>query len=190
MPTSISQGDNNMAAKKTSVSSSGRVMALAVLASLISRVPAAAADTDSAKVQAAAKAAVTALQENKPKFKPFAEVTKDAKKLEGLFNLYQKDEHLYAAIKSDQLDKPFLAPIAIARGIASAGVPLNFGDEWVILFHRAGEKVQVVRKNIHYEAPKDSPLQKAVAQNYLDSVLMAVPVLSEDLPGGGVLIDF
>jgi hypothetical protein len=184
-----------MAAKKTRVSFFERVVAFAVLASLFIRVPAVAAeptavDLDTiAKAKAMAKAVAGALEE-KSKFKPFAEVTKGAKKYDGLFDLYQKDDHLFAVINAGQLDKPFLAPIAIARGIASAGVPLNFGDEWVILFHRAGDKVQLVRKNIHYEAPKGSPLEKAVAQNYLDSILMAVPVLSEDPPGGGVLIDF
>jgi hypothetical protein len=124
------------------------------------------------------------------KYKPFDEVTKDAKKYEGLFDLYQKDEHLYAAIKPGQMDQPFLAPMAIARGLASAGTPLNFGDEWVIEFHRAGDRVQVIRKNIHYEAPKGSPLERAVEQNYLDSVVMAIPVVSENPPGGGVLVDF
>ena len=84
----------------------------------------------------------------------------------------------------------FLAPIAIAKGVASAGSPLNFGDEWVIMFRRVGDKLQVVRKNIRYEAPKGTPLAKAVEQNYLDSVLMAIPIVSDDPPGGGVLVDF
>jgi hypothetical protein len=160
------------------------------LSGVLPRAQLVAADKDPAAIVAAAKAAMAAQGEKESKFKPFAEVTKGAKKYDGLFDLYQKDDHLYAVVKAGELDKPFLAPIAIARGIASAGVPLNFGDEWVIMFHREGDKVQVVRKNIHYEAPKDSPLQKAVEQNYLDSVLMAVPVLSDDPPGGGVLIDF
>jgi hypothetical protein len=191
------KGDKNMTTMRIRIVPANRAMAIAVLISVLIRAgiasaePATAADPDAAaRVQAAAKAAVAALEEKKSKFKPFAEVTKDCKKYDGLFDLYRKDDHLFAVINSGQFDKPFLAPMAIARGIASAGVPLNFGDEWVIQFHRAGEKVQLVRKNIHYEAPKGSPLEKAVEQNYLDSVLMAVPVLSDDPPGGGVLIDF
>jgi hypothetical protein len=150
-----------------------------------------AADQDAESKEKVLAKAVAAAKKAKPKkFKDFAEVTKDAKKFEGLFNLYQKDQHLYAAIKSGQLDKPFLAPMAIAEGMASAGRPLNFGDEWVILFHRAGDKLQVVRKNIHYEAPKGTPVEKAVKQNYLNSVLMAIPIVSDNPPGGGVLVDF
>jgi len=147
------------------------------------------ADISVSEIKAAAAKAAAGSSSAK-KFKKFADVTKDAKKYEGLFNLYEKDQHLYAIIKTSQLDKPFLAPMAIAKGAASAGSPLNFGDEWVIMFRRVGDKIQVVRKNIRYEAPKGTPLAKAVEQNYLDSVLMAIPILSDDPPGGGVLVDF
>lgn len=122
------------------------------------------------------------------KYKEFSEVTKDAEKLEGLFTLYRKDEHLYAEIESKQFDQPLLAPIAIARGMASAGTPLNFGDEWILLFRKAGDKIQLVRRNVHYEAPKDTPLEKAVRQNFTDSVLVALPIISKG-PRGGLLVD-
>src|SRR5690348_13875133 len=55
------------------------------------------------------------------KYRDFAEVTKGATKSDGLFTLYQKDDHLYAEIKPPQLDQPVLAPIAIARGLEMAG---------------------------------------------------------------------
>jgi len=124
------------------------------------------------------------------KFKEFADVTKDSKKHEGLFVLYEKDQSLYAEIRPSQLNQSFLAPIVIARGLASAGTPLNFGDEWIVQFRRVGDNLQLVRKNIHYEAPKDSPLQKAVEQNYTDSILLALPILSINPGSGGLLIDF
>jgi len=149
----------------------------------------AVADVSLSDIKAAAAKASSGSDSSK-KFKKFADVTKDAEKYEGLFNLYKKDDHLYASIKTSQMDKSFLAPMAIAKGMASAGNPLNFGDEWVIMFRRVGDKVQVIRKNIRYEAPKGTPLAKAVEQNYLDSVLMAIPIVSDDPPGGGVLVDF
>jgi hypothetical protein len=128
--------------------------------------------------------------EAEKKFRDFSEVTKGAQKIDGLFTLHHKDEHVYAEIKPQQMDQPVLAPIAIARGLAMAGQPLNFGEEWVLLFHRAGDKVQVVRKNIHYKAPPGSPLDKAVKQNYTDSILMALPIISINPAGQTVLIDF
>ena len=77
---------------------------------------------------------------------------------EGLFNLYRTNDTLYAEIKGGVLDQPILSPIAIARGMASAGQPLNFGDEWILVFHREGDKIQVIRRNIHYQAPAGTPL--------------------------------
>lgn len=123
------------------------------------------------------------------KFKEFSEVTNDAKKHEGLFVLYEKEQTLYAELRPNQLNESFLAPIVIARGLASAGTPLNFGDEWIVLFRRVGDNIQLVRRNIHYEAPKGTPLQKAVEQNYTDSILIALPIVATNANGGGILID-
>ena len=43
---------------------------------------------------------------------------------------------------------------------------------------------------IHYEAPKGSPLSRAVDQNFNDSILMALPIVSINPRTQGVLIDF
>jgi hypothetical protein len=123
------------------------------------------------------------------KFQDFNELTKDAKKYEGFFTLHEKEHHLYAEIRPNQLEQPILAPIVIARGAANAGNPLNFGDEWVLMFRRVDDKLQLIRKNIHFTAPPGSPLDKAVKQNYTDSILMALPILSISPHGGALVID-
>ena len=133
-------------------------------------------------------AAAKAASAKKSKFADFKKTTEGAKKHEGLFNLYQKDDHLYAEIKPSMYNKELIAPMAIARGIASAGTPLNFGDEWILYFRRVGDKIQLVRKNIHYQAPKGTPLEKAVEQNFTDSVLKALPIVSMS-PSGAPLVD-
>lgn len=109
-------------------------------------------------------------------------------RFEGLFTLYKTNDTVYALVKGSVFDQPLLAPITIARGMAMAGEPLNFGDEWILVFHRDGDKVQLLRRNIHYKAPPGTPLEKAVQQNYIDSVLMALPIVS--VSGGDALIDF
>ncbi len=124
------------------------------------------------------------------KFQDFNELTKDSKKYEGFITLHEKEQHLYAEIKPQQLEQPILAPIVIARGSASAGSPLNFGDEWVLMFRRVDDKLQLIRKNIHFTAPAGTPLDKAVKQNYTDSILMALPILSISPNGGALVIDF
>ena len=88
------------------------------------------------------------------------------------------------------LEQPILAPMVIARGSANAGQPLNFGDEWVLTFQRVGDNLQLIRKNIHFTAPAGTPLEKAVKQNYTDSILMSLPILSISPRGGGMVVDF
>jgi hypothetical protein len=124
------------------------------------------------------------------KFQDFNELTKDSKKYDGFITLHEKEQHLYAEIKPNQLEQPILAPIVIARGSANAGSPLNFGDEWVLMFRRVDDKLQLIRKNIHFTAPTGSPLDKAVKQNYTDSILMALPILSINSNGGALVVDF
>ncbi len=120
----------------------------------------------------------------------FAELTKGFTKHEGFITLHEKDQHLYAEIKPQQLEQPILAPMVIARGSANAGQPLNFGDEWVLAFRRVGDNLQLLRKNIHFTAPAGTPLDKAVKQNYTDSILMSLPILSINPQGGTLVIDF
>ena len=124
------------------------------------------------------------------KFKDYGEVVRGTERFEGLFTLYRTNDTLYAEIKPGQLDQPYIAPMAIARGLASAGQPLNFGDEWILVFKRVGDRVQLLRRNIHYRAPDNTPLQKAVKQNYTDSVLLALPIVTINPGGQGVLVDF
>ena len=120
----------------------------------------------------------------------FNELTRNAKSYEGYIPLHEKDQHLYAEIRPMLLDQPILAPMTIARGSANAGQPLNFGDEWVLTFHRVGDNLQLIRKNIHFTAPAGTPLEKAVKQNYTDSILMSLPILSISPHGGGLVVDF
>ena len=119
----------------------------------------------------------------------FDATVKDAEKIEGLFTLYRKKQKLFAEIKPNQFGEMYMAPMAIARGLASAGTPLNFGDEWILTFKRVDDNVQLIRKNIRYEAPKDTPLAKAVEQNYTDSILQTIPVVCINKSNQAVLID-
>ena len=78
----------------------------------------------------------------------------------------------------DQFDKPFLCPIAIARGVGMGGYTLNFDEQWVLVFKRVGDKVHLIRRNVHFKAKAGSPIAKAVETTYTDSVLMALRIVS------------
>jgi hypothetical protein len=119
----------------------------------------------------------------------FNEVTRGAEKIDGLFTLHKSGEHLYAEIRPDQFNQTLLVPITIARGLGAAGGPIG-DDETVLIFRRVGDRVQLVRRNAHYTAPGGTPLDKSVKQNYTDSILMALPIISMNPMKGSVLIDF
>ena len=88
------------------------------------------------------------------KYHDFNDLTQGAQKHEGLFTLYQKDEHLYAEIKPFQFEQPIYATAMIARGLARAGEPLTDpNDPMLLIFHRAGDKVQVIARNFFFKAP-------------------------------------
>lgn len=122
-------------------------------------------------------------------FRDFNEVTKDAEKVEGLFTLYKTGDHLYAEIRPDQFNQTLLVPVTIARGMANAGMPVG-DDDLVIVFKRVGDRIQVIRRNVHYKAPAGTPIDKAVKQNYTDSIIMALPIVTLNMMRGGApLID-
>ena len=110
------------------------------------------------------------------RFDDFDKLTQGAKVSDGLFRLFQKDDDLFAEIRPDQLDKPFLCPIAIARGLGMGGHTLNFDEQWVIVFKRMHDRIQVIRRNVHFTAKVGSPAAKAVETTYADSILMAVRI--------------
>ncbi|HEY7158014.1 MAG TPA: zinc-dependent metalloprotease [Gemmataceae bacterium] len=124
------------------------------------------------------------------KFEDFDKVVKGAKEYDGLFKLHQKDEHLYAEIKPDQLNKPFLCPIAIARGAGLGGYTLNFDEQWVLIFKRVGDKVHLIRRNVHFRAKAGSPAAHAVETTYTDSVLLALSIKAINHKNQAVLLNF
>ncbi len=112
------------------------------------------------------------------KFPEFDSLVKGAKEYDGLFKLYHKDDQLYAEIKPNQLNQPFLCPISIARGMGQGGHTLNFGEQWVLLFRRVGDRVFLVRRNVRFRAQPGAAVAKAVETTYADSVLMALRIQS------------
>ncbi|HBI44412.1 MAG TPA: hypothetical protein DDY78_16395, partial [Planctomycetales bacterium] len=124
------------------------------------------------------------------KFEDFDQVIKGAKEFEGLFRLYLKDDRLFAEIQLGQFNQPFLCPIAVARGLGIGGDTLNFGEQWVLMFRRVGDKVHLIRRNVHFQAKKNSAVAKAVETTYADSVLMSLRIHSVHPSRGSVLINF
>ena len=122
----------------------------------------------------------------------FEKVVKDTKRIDGLLPLYRKEDKLFIEVPHRLLGKEFFVSISIAQGIGDrsllGGMSWGDGDDWVWVFRKRADKLQVVRKNVRFFAKSGSPEANAVANAFTDSILFSVPILAKT-PTGGVLFD-
>ncbi|HET6802925.1 MAG TPA: DUF5118 domain-containing protein, partial [Casimicrobiaceae bacterium] len=134
-------------------------------------------------VAAAAAAAAQAAQNSKP----FADVVKDARETKGLFSLWQKDDKVYVELDPDQFDRPFFFKSAINQGIGEGRIfggamTYPIGVSQVVVFHKHGQTVQLIAKNVKYTAKAGTPEARAVAAGFSDSLLSVAPIASQPHP--------
>ncbi len=116
-----------------------------------------------------------------PKEKAFADVVKDAKVVKGLFTFYQTEDQVFLEILPDQLDKMYMLSLTCETGLGEAGFyAADSCGETPILFHKQGKSVQLIAKNTRFTAQENSPMRRAVAHSFSDSILGATKV--ESLP--------
>jgi len=105
----------------------------------------------------------------------FNKLIEDAVKYEGFFDLYQKDDKLYMAVKADQLDYDFLLSFQIGQGIGSAGLyagtMLSIFEPSVVAFEKREGRLFLTNKQHRYRAEEGTPQELAVNLNYGSSVL-------------------
>jgi hypothetical protein len=130
---------------------------------------------------------------------PFAQVIKDARKIEGLFTLWQKDERLWIELKPGDFDKPFFLSPKLASGIGepavyggwmAQGIGGGAGGPQLVEFTRLHNVVQMRARNAEYVARAGSPEALAVRAAFSPSLLGAALVASQPHPTEkSVLID-
>ncbi len=153
-----------------------------------------AARPPSPNVAVAAAAAAAAAQAAQGA-KPFAEVVKDAKESQGLFNIWQKDEKVWIEIAADQFDKPYFFKSAVNQGIGEnrifgGAMTDPIGVAQIVTFHKHGQTVQLIAKNVKYTAKAGTPEARAVAAGFSDSLLSVAPISSQPHPERkSILID-
>ena len=122
---------------------------------------------------------------------PFATVIKDAKKTEGLFTLYQKDEKVWIELKPEDFNKPFFLSPKLATGIGEAFILGGLMEAArVIEFRRIYNQVQMIEVNTDFTATAGTPEGRAVAAAYSPSLLASTPVASQaQATSKGVLVE-
>jgi len=125
-------------------------------------------------------------------------VIKDAKRTDGLFALWQKDEKTWIEIPEALLDKPFFLSVNMSRGIGERmlfgglmGSPwYGTGGEYVAEFRKAAGNIQLLARNTTFIAKAGSPEERSVKKSFSDSLLGSAPLASLPHPERkSVLID-
>ena len=77
---------------------------------------------------------------------PFATVIKDAKKIDGVLTIWQKDDKVWIELMPEDFGKPMFFSPKIARGIGEAGL---FGGSMIGPYGRYGRQQLVEFKRVH-----------------------------------------
>ncbi|HUG25885.1 DUF5117 domain-containing protein, partial [Piscinibacter sp.] len=115
--------------------------------------------------------------------RPFADVVKGARQIDGLFTVWQKDDKVWLELKPSDLDQPFFMSPKSMTGI---GEGKFFGglmaDEVVIEFRRVHNQLQMVARNTEFVAQAGTPTGRAVEAAFSPSLLASTSVLSQPHP--------
>ena len=120
------------------------------------------------------------------------EKAKDYQKFSGYFNFYYDDKTDKIFLEVNELEREFLYVYALSSGIGSNDIGLDrgqLGNEQVVYFKKAGQKLLLVQPNLKYRAITDNDLErKSVEQAFAKSVLHGFKI--EEESKGSYLIDF
>lgn len=115
----------------------------------------------------------------------FATVIKDAKRIDGLLPLWQKDEKVWFELKPDDFNKPLFLSPKLSHGIGEQAIfggsmlGLQYGGRpQIVEFRRVHNQVMLVARNERYMAPAGSSEARSVANAFSDSLLGSAPVAS------------
>jgi hypothetical protein len=111
----------------------------------------------------------------------FAEKSKAFKKYEGFYDFYYDAGSDKIYLEIDELQKPFLYVYSLSSGIGSNDIGLDrgqLGNEQVVYFKKAGNKLLLIQPNLKYRALTDNDLEKkSVEQAFAKSVLFGFEIV-------------
>ena len=117
--------------------------------------------------------------------------TKNYQKFDGFFDYYYDDTTDKMYLEVESLEKEFLYVYSLSSGIGSNDIGLDrgqLGNEQVVYFKKAGNKLLLVQPNLKFRALTKNVLEKkSVEQAFAKSVLFGFPVAEESK--GRYLID-
>jgi hypothetical protein len=121
----------------------------------------------------------------------FADVSRDAKELPGLFHMWQRDDKVWLEIEPGQFDHAYFFSTNMDQGLGENGffagsmgsiVSSRFGAPLIVTFRKVGTNVQFIAKNVKYTAQPGTPEARAVADGFSDSLLASAAIASQPHP--------
>ncbi|WP_225035787.1 zinc-dependent metalloprotease [Winogradskyella sp. SM1960] len=117
---------------------------------------------------------------------------KDLKSYDGYFDFYYEESTDKIYLKVEKLNDEFLYVNSLATGIGSNDIGLDrgqLGDERVVYFEKAGNKLLLIQPNLKYRANTNNTQEKkSIEQAFAKSVLFGFKILSKK--NGVYIIDF
>jgi hypothetical protein len=116
---------------------------------------------------------------------PFAEVTRGATSSQGFLTVWTREEKTWLEIPAERLEQPFFLGFSFATGLGQRYLLpglMGFGVEQVVVLRRVGNNVQLVARNLDSRATEGTPLARAIAESYSDSLLAAAPLAAGPHP--------
>jgi hypothetical protein len=129
---------------------------------------------------------------------PFATVIKDAKKIDGLLTLWQRDDKVWIELKPQDFGKPLFFGPRIAQGIGErrlyGGSSSYAWDRWgrqqVVEFKRVHQQVQLLARNTSHAPPRSPAETRSLLAAYSPSLIASSVVASQPHPQSkAILID-
>ncbi|BDI07027.1 zinc-dependent metalloprotease [Sphaerotilus microaerophilus] len=116
----------------------------------------------------------------------FAVLTKDAKKIDGLLGVWQKDEKFWIELSEQDFGVPLFLSPKIASGIGEGSVLGGlmasrwgvYGGPQLVEFRRIHNQVQLIARNTDFIARPGTPEARAVSAGFSPSLLASAPVAS------------
>ena len=113
----------------------------------------------------------------------FSPESKNFKKFNGFFDFYYDEENDKIYLEVDELEKEFLYVYSLSSGIGSNDIGLDrgqLGNEQVVFFRKAGNKLMLIQPNLKFRALTDNTLEKkSVEQAFAKSVLFGFKIENE-----------
>lgn len=123
--------------------------------------------------------------------KPFAEVVRDAQRIEGFVPMWRKDERYWMELPPGLIGKPLLLSVGVSQSVGERGLYASqLLGGWLVEFRRVGNTIQLVALNTDFRADQDPQMALTVRQSFSESLLASAQIASAAHPQSqAVLID-